>query len=211
MPNQRVPIVRRQENTNYRTQLDKVTTEQLQTIIVEDGTIVECEQVYYISVNGDWMPFAPLTPEVLGTGWARYDGTQYTSGSPYNFTTTAFFLPNNAAIRIDNYNLNAYNGTEFVLEEGCTYSLTIAFRAHINTNNGHLSINFYCPLDTDYTRIGDVIVFPKGNGIEHTFSRVFNFYANANVVRGGLKVKMQSSHAGSIYDVIYFIEKLSNA
>lgn len=211
MPNQRTPIVRRQANTNYRTQLDKVTADELQSIVVEDGTMVECEQTYYVSINGDWIPFAPMSPEVLNTGWARYDDTQYNIGSPYNFNTNAFFLPNNGAINYDRYNLHAYNGEELILEEGCTYSLTIAFKAHIDSNNGHMTINLDCLTNTDYSRIGDVIVFPKGNGIEHTFSRVFNFYADAEAVRSGLKVKMQSNHAGSIYDVIYFIEKLSNA
>lgn len=197
-------------NSQFKTQLDTIPSENLNDLVVEDGTIIEYENVYYVSINGDWEQFAPINNAALNTGWARYNDTQYNISNPYNFSTSAFFVPNNGRIIIDNYNLNAYNGTEFTLEKNCTYALTIAFKAHINSNNGHLTINLSCNRDTDYSRIGDVIVFPKGNGIEHTFSRMFNFYANDNVVLDGLKIKMQSSHGGSIYDVMYFIEKLSH-
>jgi hypothetical protein len=207
MPNINRPRTKR--DSAYRTQLDKL--DDLRGSVVENGTIVECLGVYYASIEGDWMPFAPLNNESLEIGWARYDDTEFTIDNPKNFTTSEFFLPNNAQVAIDNYRLNAYNGTEFTLEDGATYALTVAFKAHLNTNNGHLSINMFCNGETDYNRIGDVIVFPKGNGIEHTFSRVFNFYVSRQAAIDGLKIKMQASHAGSIYDVIYFIEKLSHA
>lgn len=207
MPNNNTP--RTNQNTNYQTQIDKV--ESLQGLVVEDGTIVDNEGTYYVSSGGDWYPFAPLTPNTLEIGWARYNDTQYTALSPKNFTTATFYVPNNAGTEIDNYNLNAYNGTEFTLEEGCTYSLTIAFKAHINTNNGHIELNMICPTDNDYLRLSDIIIFPKGNGVAHSYSRVFNFYVNTNAAASGLKMQMKASHAGSIYSVIYFIEKTCHA
>lgn len=210
MPNINRP--RTSRNTNYVTQIDKIESRGLRELVVDDGTIVECEQIYYVSINGDWYPFAPLNNQTLEIGWARYDDNEFSVSSPFNFSEgISFEVPNNAGKVIDLYNLNAYNGTEFTLEEGCTYSLTIAFKAHLNTNNGHMTINLNCETDTDYSRIGDVIIFPKGNGVEHTFSRVFNFYVNTNVAIKGLKIIMEGSHSGSLYEVIYFIEKLSHA
>ena len=162
MPNQREPTPRTNSNTNYQTQCDKVTT--LEGLVVEDGTIVECNQVYYCSVNGHWEQFAPLTTEMLGGGWARYDDTNYNLANPYNFTTTPFFIPNDGRVEIDSYDLNAYDGTKLTLEVGATYIVTVAFKAHLNTSNGHMAINLDCVGDADYSRIGDVLIFPKGNG-----------------------------------------------
>lgn len=212
MPDQRnPPILRTRQNSQFTVQLESVDAAKKQESLPEMGAMIESDGLYFVGNGDEWIQFAPIDNRLLQIGWARYDDTQYIGENTYNFTTAEFFLPNNRGVRIDNYNLNAYNGTQFTLEEGATYSLTIAFKAHLNTNNGHLQINLECPLDTDYSRIGDIIVFPKGNGIEHIYSRVFNFYANADIVRGGLKVKMRASHTGSIYDAIYYIQKLSNA
>lgn len=211
MPNERTPISRTKRNSQFVVQAESLTRIQKINAVPEIGAIIECESIYYVGNGSQWMPFAPIDNTTLQTGWARYDDGQYNIGRPYNFTTSAFFVPNDAAVKIDSFELNAYNGIEFTLDERATYSLTIAFKAHLNTNNGHLQVNLNCSTDEDYSRIGDVIVFPKGNGVEHTFSRVFNFYANSEAVRSGLKVKMIASHAGSIYDVIYYIEKLSHA
>ncbi|MFY7936382.1 MAG: hypothetical protein ACOVOQ_03315, partial [Flavobacterium sp.] len=53
----------------------------------------------------------------------------------------------------------------------------------------------------------DVITFPKGNNVEHTYAKTFQYYADADTVANGLNVKMQASHSGSIHDVIYFIQR----
>ena len=210
MPNINRP--RTSRNTNYATQIDKV--DDLRGLVVEDGTIVECLQVYYVSINGDWFPFAPLNNETLEIGWARYDDTMFNAGTPFIFTdNNPFNLPNNAGVTIDDYNLSMYSATDqmFTLEAGCTYALTIAFKAYLNTNNGHIELSFNAPDDYDYSNIADVIIFPKGNGIEHIFSRSFNFYCNEGAQSGGINLIMNASHAGAIYDIKYFIEKLSHA
>lgn len=210
-----MPNINRQRtsrNTNYATQIDKV--DDLRGLVVEDGTIVECEQVYYVSIEGDWFPFAPLNNAALQIGWARYDDTQYNSQYPSVFSAnTPFSLYNDAGFQVDQYNLLMYNANDqlFTLEIGSTYALTIAFKAYLNTNNGHIELKFNCQDDPDYSSIADIIIFPKGNGIEHTFSRSFNFYCTELATISGINILMEASHSGAIYDVKYFIEKLSHA
>jgi hypothetical protein len=210
MPNINRPRTKR--DSAYRTQLDKL--DDLRGSVVENGTIVECLGVYYASIEGDWFPFAPLNNESLQIGWARYDDTQYTSETPSIFSAnTPFSLYNNAGVAIDQYNLFMYNSNDqlFMLEEGSTYALTVAFKAYLNTNNGHIELSFNAQDDADYSNIGDVIIFPKGNGEEHIFSRSFNFYCTEFASISGINLLMTASHSGAIYDVKYFIEKLSHA
>jgi hypothetical protein len=180
--------------------------------IPEVGALVETTGSFYVGNGEEWIQFAPINNETLQIGWARYDDTEYTSGNPYLMTAnTEFTLPNNGGTTNDPYSLGMYTSPSFDLEAGSTYALTISFKASMNTNNAHADLNFYCSTEDDYENIADVIVFPKGNGVEHVFSRSFNFYADTNVANDGLQIKFNASHSGIIYDVIYFIEKLSHA
>ena len=60
---------------------------------------------------------------------------------------------------------------------------------------------------TPYERVRDIIVFPKGNDVEHTYTKQFQYYSDSDVVTNGLSVKMLPSDSGEIYDVIYFIQR----
>jgi len=206
------PRIRTKRNSQYTVQVESVEREKKTDSLPEVGALIESDGNYYVGNGIEWIQFAPINNSVLQVGWARYDDTEYTSEDPYLMTAeTEFTLPNNGARANDPYSLGMYSSPSFDLQAGSTYALTIAFKASMNTNNAHADLNFYCPSDADYANIADVIVFPKGNGIEHVYSRSFNFYANDTLAAEGLQIKFNASHSGIIYDVIYFIEKLSHA
>jgi len=210
--NRTAPRPRTRSNSQYSVQMESLEREKRLESIPEVGALVETTGSFYVGNGEEWIQFAPVNNETLQIGWARYDDTEYTSGNPYLMTAnTEFTLPNNGGVTNDPYSLGMYSSPSFDLQAGSTYALTIAFKASMNTNNAHADLNFYCPSDADYSNIADVIVFPKGNGVEHVYSRSFNFYANENVANDGLQIKFNASHSGAIYDVIYFIEKLSHA
>jgi len=204
------PRSRTKENAQFGVQVENVSIEKLTSTLPENGALIESENKYYAGINGEWKQFAPINNIALNTGWARYDDGQYTVASPYNFTTSPFVIPNNQAVKIDNYELSMYNADVFTLQENATYCITVCFRAFLNTNNGHMEIYLSCPTDPDYSNIADVLIFPKGNGVEHRFCKTFHLYANENAASDGLVLKFEPSHSGSLYDVIYFIEKISN-
>jgi hypothetical protein len=150
----------------------------------------------------------------MGLGWARYDGTQYTIASPYAFTTTEFVVPNNKGNVIDNHihsDIDYYKNNKLYAEfEADVYVLTIAFKAKIGNANGYVDLFLEGGNGTPYDRIRETITFPKGNDVEHSFAKTFQYYADEDVVTNGLEVKIKASHSGSIYDVIYFIQRTQN-
>lgn len=210
--NRTAPRPRRRRNSQFSVQMESIDRDKKTNSLAEVGALIESDGNYYVGNGIEWIQYAPIDNNVLQVGWARYDDTEYNVGNPYLMTAnTEFTLPNNAGRVNDPYDLGMYTSPSFNLEAGSTYALTIAFKASMNTNNAHADLNFYCSTEDDYENIADVIVFPKGNGVEHVFSRSFNFYADTNVANDGLQIKFNASHSGAIYDVIYFIEKLSHA
>lgn len=208
------PRSRRNRNSQYTVQVEQVTREDKALLLIENGALIQSDGAIYAGIDGEWVQVAPVNNASLQIGWARYDDGQYTKENPYTFTANqSFALPNNSAERVDNYALNAYNNLtqKLTLQAGSTYALTVAFKAYLTNNNGHADFALSVEDDPDYSNISDVIIFPKGNGIEHRFSRSFNFYCTELATISGINILMEASHAGAIYDVIYFIEKLSHA
>lgn len=205
--------IRTTRNTQYTVQIEQVTSKEKNQLLIEDGALIQSDSTIYAGIDNEWVQLAPINNNSLQVGWARYDDGQYNSENPYIFGETAFVLPNDATIKIDDYNLNMYDADtqKITLQQGCTYALTVAFKAFMNNNNAHAELLFNVESDADYSNIADVISFPKGNGISHTFSRSFNFYCNGDAELDGIQLYFIASHEGGIYDVIYFIEKLSHA
>lgn len=157
--------------------------------------------------------FESFETSSLGLGWARYDDTQYTSTSKYDFlSSTEFTIPNDAGSVIDTHkhsDIDYYsNGKIYGEFENDVYILTVAFKASISNANGYIEIFLQGGNGTPYDRVRDIIVFPKGNDVEHSYTKQFQFYADDDVVTNGLTIKMLPSDNGSIYDVIYFIQRV---
>jgi hypothetical protein len=208
------PRVRTRRNSQYIVQIEQVTSETKEGLVIENGALIQSEGAIFAGVNEEWVQLAPINNAYLQIGWARYDDGQYNSEDPYIFSAEqSFILPNDATVKIDDYNLNMYNEQtqKLTLQQGSTYAITVAFKTYLNTNNGHADFSFSVESDADYLNIADVLTFPKGNGIAHVFSKSFNFYCNGNAELDGIQLNFTPSHAGAIYDVIYFIEKLSHA
>jgi hypothetical protein len=204
------PISRTKENAQFGVQVENITSEKKDSTLAEDGALIESDSKYYAGVSGKWRQFAPIDNSALDTGWARYDDGQYVGENTYNFTTAPFTVQNDAAVNVDKYELSMYKNNTFNLQENATYCITVCFKAFLNTSNGHMEMYLNCPTDPDYSNIADVLIFPKGNGVEHKFCKTFHLYANIKAASDGLVLKFEPSHSGSLYDVIYFIEKISN-
>ena len=146
-------------------------------------------------------------------GWARYDDTQYTSATPYVMTGETPFTASNNAGSVINTHIHStvpfYDSDTQKIKaenENDVYFLTLAFKATISNANGFLDIFMEGGNGTPYERVHQTVVFPKGNNVEHTFAINLPYYADSDVVTNGLSLKVESSHDGEIYDVIYFIQ-----
>jgi hypothetical protein len=198
-------------NTAYKVHVQETTQTEVDNVNIEQGAMLVTDEALFMGFNGEQVRVYPPQSGSMGLGWARYDDTQYTSASPFNFTTTAFTVPNNKDFVIDtniNSAIDYYSDNKLRAEfENDVYLITIAFKAQISNANGYIDIYLQ---DGAYDRVRDIITFPKGNNVEHTYSKTFQYYADADTVANGLSVKMLPSHSGHIHDVIYFIQRTQN-
>jgi hypothetical protein len=202
------------KNTSFKVHVQEATQTEVDDVNIEQGAMLVTDEALFMGFNGAQVRVYPPQSANMGLGWARYDDTQYTSVSPFAFTTTAFTVPNNKGFVIDtniNSAIDYYSGNKLRAEfENDVYIVTIAFKAKISNANGHVDIYLEGGNGTPYDRIRDTITFPKGNNVEHTYAKTFQYYADSDVVTNGLSVKIKASHSGSIHDVIYFIQRTQN-
>jgi hypothetical protein len=202
------------KNTAYRVHVEQATQSEVDNVNIEQGAMLVTNESLFMGFNNEQVRVYPPQSDKMGLGWARYDGTQYTSASPKTFTTASFLVPNNAGNVIDNHihsDIAYYeNGKVKAEHEGDVYAITIAFKAQVSNANGYMDLFLEGGNGTPYDRIRETITFPKGNNVEHSFAKTFQYYADEDVVTNGLEVKIQASHSGNIHDVIYFIQRTQN-
>jgi len=201
-------------NTSFRVHVQEVSQTEVDAVNIEQGAMQVTDESLFMGFNGEQVRVFPPQSDKMGLGWARYDDTQYTSIEPYTFSTSAFTLPNNAGNIIDTHihsGIDYYSSNKLRAEnDGDVYVVTIAFKAKISNANGHIELYLQGGGLNPYDRVRDTITFPKGNNVEHTFSKTFQYYSDADVVANGLEVDVLASHSGSIYNVIYFIQRTQN-
>lgn len=201
-------------NTAYKVHVQESTQTEVDNVNIEQGAMLVTDESLFMGFNGEQVRVYPPQSDKMGLGWARYDDTQYTSASPYTFTASAFTVPNNKGNVIDTHihsDIDFYASNKLKAEfENDVYIVTIAFKAKIDNANGHIDLYLQGGNGTPYDRVRDTITFPKGNAVEHIYAKTFQYYSDEDVVTNGLSVKMLPSHTGSIYDVIYFIQRTQN-
>lgn len=202
------------KNTAYKVHVEEVTQTEVDNVNIEQGAMLVTDESLFMGFNGEQVRVYPPQSDKMGLGWARYDDTQYTSASPYSFTDSAFTVPNNKGNVIDTHihsDIDYYASNKLKAEfENDVYIVTIAFKAKISNANGYIDLYLEGGNGTPYDRVRDTVTFPKGNDVEHTFAKTFQYYADEDVVTNGLSVKMLPSHSGTIYDIIYFIQRTQN-
>ena len=199
------------KNTAYKVHVEEVNQTEVDNVNIEQGAMLVTDESLFMGFNGEQVRVFPPQSDKMGLGWVRYDDTQYTNASPYSFSTTAFTVPNNKGNVIDIHihsDIQYYDNDKIYAEfDGDVYLLTIAFKASISNANGYVDLYLEGGNGTPYDRVRETITFPKGNNVEHTFAKTFQFYADEDVVTNGLSVKMLASDSGNIHDVIYFIQR----
>lgn len=204
-----MPNFRQTRNTYYNVQIEQIRSSELESLKVEEGAVIEVEGIIYIGINGVWEQLYLNVGQQLG--WGRFDDTQYNAGSPYIFSTnTEFIIPNNAgSVLTAGVGADFYDGSKIRANfKNDTFLITVAFKAYIDSSNEHAEVYLYSAGTTPYSRVKNVIVFPKGNGIEHEYALTFQYYADSDLVLNGIDVRMKASTSGAIYDVIYFIQQV---
>ena len=142
-------------------------------------------------------------------GWGRYDDGQYVSGiKKVLIPSTDNIVPNNASNIIEVGDFSFYNGSKLLSEtENSCYLITVAFKASISNSNGYAEIKLKGGNGTPYERVTDTFTFPKGSNVEHSYSKMFQYYSDEDVVTNGLSIVIDPSHTMLIWDIIFFIQR----
>jgi len=176
--------------------------------VPEKGAIVYSEgRVYY----GDGLDFLQLanSNEVPSTqsGYELIADTQYTSGSPLTFTASPFVITNNAGVNIQN-NLTCFDNNIIKLEATRIFTISVSFTANVSANNQHADLYFGDAVTGAIVNgYSDVLPFVKGNGVNHKFTKTFQIVGTLDTENTGIKIYLSPSHAGSIFNVEFIINR----
>lgn len=201
---------RRISNTQYLQQIQQVTNEQFNTLHCEEGALVKLGNEVYIGAGGEWHLWYPGFSLYNQLAWNDIRDTQYTSSAMYDFTAnTPHVMPNDAG-RYYYQGATLYKGSTQLYRtvyENSTWLITIMFKGHLNTSNGHMELYLENQFNGEII-CEDVFNFPKGNGVEHIFSKTFHFKSDGHLINEGFMVKFKASATGSLYECKTFYENI---
>ena len=196
------------------TQLNELTSvDSNDLLVVVDTSSQETKKVSYSNL-------LPSGVGSSGLGWARYDDTQYTTGSAFSLTDAdgEQILPNNGG-RIFNDHIHStvefYDSTTKKIQvenENDVYIATVVFKAKTdNANQTYIRLQLDGIDGTPYERVGKDLFFGKGNDVWHEFHEVFQYYGDSDFVTNGNRWNIQSFNADcEIADIILFIQRTQN-
>ena len=155
-------------------------------------------------------------------GWARYDDTQYTTGSSFVVTAGAseVTLPNNGGNTIETHmhsDLEFYNPTTKKIQaenNGDVFVMTLTFQAKAGANPS-TGNGFYIRLGntvgTPYNRVRKDFTFYKNDQSWHYYHEVIQFYADSDFVTNGNSLEVRADGVNAEFaDIIYFIQRTQN-
>ena len=154
-------------------------------------------------------------------GWARYDDTEYTTGSAFSVSINGeVVLPNNASGSIETHmhsEVSFYNPNEQKIQvenDGDVYVMTVTFRAKAaenpSTGDG-IYISLTNSVGTPYSRVRKDFYWPKTDQSWHYFHEVIQFYADSDFVTNGNQLKIRAFGSDAeVAEIIYFIQRTQN-
>jgi hypothetical protein len=204
-------------NSAYKVHVQETTEANKDSVNIEQGAMQVTDEALYMGFNGSNVIVYPQTG-TRNLGWARYNDGQYTSASKLSLADGVLtLLPNNAAtvVRSDS-SIAFYNSTTGkVLGTAMNdvFMLTIVFKASAaNANQTYLTIEMDNINGTEYSRLSEDLMFPRGNDVEHNFHNVFQYYVDADFVSNGATWRIKATGGtAQVWDIIYFIQRTQNA
>lgn len=150
------------------------------------------------------------------TGWAQYQDTQYSSGSPFSLAAnTDTILPNNAGSVIDSQKpsdiTTFYDGSVITGRDGDGIIITVDFTAvptNVNTTTLEVWFDIGGAVGELYRRI---ITFPKGNGIARPVNFTVLGYTLGTWETNGATVYVNANNTCDVYGMRYVIARSHKA
>lgn len=152
----------------------------------------------------------------LGTGWASYADTRYTSADPFivNSGVTSTLLNNSGTVINNQLPIGVtsfYDSTTSKItpqNDGDYYVVTVRFKAQTTAPTAgyfDFGIDIGGAMGVQFK---ETKIFAKGAGIEHNFSITVPLYSASTFIANGGLVKITSGNGDmTIYDVAYHIDR----
>lgn len=149
------------------------------------------------------------------TGWADYDDTQYTSGSPFSIVgNTDYLLPNDGGSGVTSQTPNDLNALATIVASGAGYDTlkingrngdaiiyTIDLKC-VPTNAGTTYIEFWIDIGGAVGELYRRIVsFPKGNGIVRPITLTTLAYTLNTWEANGGSIYVRANGSADLYDI----------
>ena len=205
------------ENRNTRNSFFKVEIENTETqfnfdAVPEIGAVVYADKHAFIGNGQEWKQLAntediPVIPPTINVGFQVAIDTHYTSQA--NGKTIGILeelIPNDAGTEYGN--IRVYSGSKFYFERNLMYTVSISFSASVNANNQHAEL-FFGTSGITWNGYKDILFFPKGNGVAHTFTRTYQILGDAFSQDNGVNVYIFPSKDGKIWGAQFSIQSIS--
>ena len=138
-----------------------------------------------------------------GSGWAFYDDSTLTSGSPLTIANTRSQITiDGLGSSTDKTQLPAdvtdfWLGNEITPENaGDAYELRIDFKASVNAVNSYCLLQLDIGDETPINIVNRTITFPRGQNIVHDISVGFGIFSGSTFLANGGKLFIDTSSAG---------------
>ena len=202
-------------NTAYQVRADQYNTSELSELQAEQGVIIYDKDTNSFKGrdNTGFKSFA--TSADAGLGWADYNDTQYTSGSPLSLTAnTNTALLNNAGSTIKTYLpegvTDLYDvATQKVLgREGDAYIITTEYKA-VPTQAGTTYIETWFDIGGAVGELyRQISSFPKGQGQVRNITTSTLVYTLDTWEANGASLFIRSNRTANVYDIRYVIARV---
>lgn len=172
-------------------------------------------------VNSHASDIEDLQATNANTGWAIYLDDQYTEGSPLTITEGQTVQITNNAANVINSQLPEGVNTFYDpisdriqgINVGDAYTVRLSFKAKTNNNNGYAEIDFNIGAS-----VGDVVIltesinFPRGQGVERTFTTTDLLYSLDTYVANGCAFEVRGIRGTTtIYDISIMVARIHKA
>jgi esterase/lipase superfamily enzyme len=197
---------RQTRNSQFDNQLEQVNTEeQFFTNVPEVGALISVQGSPFIGDGEGWVQLATMNdiPTYQNGYQVAYDTDHTNTNNAQNINAVEQVVMNNVGTSLGT--MGCYDGRQFFFREGTIYTVTLSFTSLVTTNNAHAQL-FFGYSGIPYNGDSDVLIYAKGNGVAHEFTRTFQIVGDSSTAEG-IKLYIFPSHAGKVWGAKFTIQQ----
>ena len=201
---------RNRRNSQFDNVLEEFNSDsEYNSAVPEVGAIIYANGYPFYGDGQNWNQLAKISdiPEGSKGAYAYVEEGYFISPSvTQNLTAIENQIFNDASTALGT--LGDYNGAEskFYLRRDVMYIITISFASSMSSANAHAEL-FFGTSGIPFRRYSDLLSYPKGKDVFHTYSRTFQIVGDSGTEENGLILYIKPSTSGKLYGASYSIQR----